>query len=144
MDKFLRMNCSNRHRLQSISATETQIGPDVCVTGSGFTPSGIAREEYFGIPGSTTPLAGLFANVKPDGSFKIIDTTKEGGLVQCSNDQIQSTVTITVTETDSMATQKRNGEWNDAWGLLVCKRACKHEFQWWLPLTKVTIDPASR
>jgi hypothetical protein len=85
----------------AVSATETQLGPDICATGSGGPPGGSASAEYFGIPGRTAPRAGSSANVKPDGSFKIVDTTQEGSLVgQCSNDQIQSTVTITVTEED--------------------------------------------
>src|SRR5439155_22583255 len=94
----------------NVSATQTQLGPDVCVAGREFVPGGTARATYFGIPGRTAPLsAGGFDNVKPDGSFKIVDTTNEGRLVQCNSTQIDSTVTINVTETDSNGVTVRTG-----------------------------------
>jgi hypothetical protein len=89
-------------------ATLTQIGPETCVAGNGWTPGHEVRDEFYGIPGRTTPLAGGMDNVKSNGSFDIHNLT--GVLVgQCSNDQIQGTVTVRVREEDSKGNNIGNG-----------------------------------
>ena len=86
----------------NVSATETQVGPDVCVKGTGFTPGGRARAEYFGVPRRVGPESGRSATVKPDGSFAMdIDTSSEHLVGSCNDAELGNTVTINVTETDT-------------------------------------------
>lgn len=84
-----------------ISATETQIGPDICVKGEGFRPGSTAKIRYINIPKRTAPLVGSSGRVSSDGSFSIFDTTQRGGLGGCNDDQIHSKVTINVIQEDS-------------------------------------------
>ena len=85
----------------TISATETQVGPDVCIKGSGFIAGGHIRSEYLGIPGRSAPRSGPSAAVKPDGSFGTVDFSTEFLKSSCNDVERFNTVTVTVTETDS-------------------------------------------
>jgi hypothetical protein len=86
----------------NISATETQVGPDVCTNGTGFVAGGHVRSEYFGIPRRVAPKSGKNGTVKPDGSFKMDpDFSTETLVGACNAAELGNTVNIVVTETDS-------------------------------------------
>jgi hypothetical protein len=80
-----------------VSATETQTGPDICVSGVGFPPGETVRGTYLSIPGRGSPQAFGSGTVKSDGSFNVIDTSQRYRLLgQCSADQIDTDVVVTV------------------------------------------------
>jgi PQQ-like domain len=79
----------------SVTMTETQIGPDICVSGEGFTPGGTAKVSYTGIPARSSPVSAGSSAISPGGTFSLADTSQEGALDQfCSNYVIQGSVTI--------------------------------------------------
>ena len=87
----------------SVSATETMLGPTVCVTGSGWAPGGAIHTEYFGIPGRTAPFAGAGGvTVQPDGTFNVGPDQQGLDQSNCTSNQLLNVVTIVATQEDSM------------------------------------------
>jgi hypothetical protein len=78
----------------SVSVTETQFGPDICISGEGFTPKNVAQIIYSNIPGRTAPISLPLVGVRADTTFHETDTSQEMHLVACSGTQITQDVSI--------------------------------------------------
>jgi hypothetical protein len=78
----------------SVSMTETQTGPDVCFTGSGYTPSAPVQITYSNVPGRSG--GGNFSTSSDSaGNIKAIDTNWEGAVSQfCNQSQVDGQVTV--------------------------------------------------
>jgi len=86
----------------NVGITETQTGPDICISGQGFSPGGQARISYLGVPGQ--PSSVLIANttISGSGQFTYKDFSQEGRLVGlCSNELIQQNVSIVGSDVSS-------------------------------------------
>ncbi|MBV9498211.1 MAG: carboxypeptidase regulatory-like domain-containing protein [Acidobacteriaceae bacterium] len=79
----------------NVGITETQTGPDVCFTGSGYTPSAPVQITYSNVPGRTVDTIRNFAS-ESSGNLNVIDTTWDDYQDQyCSASQLDAQVTIT-------------------------------------------------
>jgi hypothetical protein len=85
-----------------IGATQTQGGPLVCVSGTGFPPGARLTTEYFGIPAHSGPVAGNSGSANADGTMTLgNDTNAETLVATCSSTQLAEVVTVMVTAKDS-------------------------------------------
>jgi hypothetical protein len=84
----------------SVSITETQIGPDICISGKNFTANGRVEISYQNIPHQGSYSVG-FANVGPNQAFSLMDRSQEGGLVFCSDSDSSQQVSILARDSGS-------------------------------------------
>jgi hypothetical protein len=87
----------------SVSMTETQIGPDICISGKNFTANGRVEISYQNIPHQQGSYSVGFANVGPDQAFSLMDRSQELGLVFCSDSE--SSQQVSVLASDSVSGQ---------------------------------------
>jgi hypothetical protein len=78
-----------------IKANEA-IAPDVCINGINFTPGAPVYAEFYGIPGQTVGVEQGTATVASDGTFSITDF-EVASLTHCTTDQLDGTVSVTIT-----------------------------------------------
>jgi hypothetical protein len=80
----------------SVSATETETGPDICIRGSGFSPNGSVNISYLDIPAPVQNRPGPFGTVSANGTFLLKDTSMDrfGLNANCTNEQIQQNVVV--------------------------------------------------
>jgi len=85
-----------------VGATQTQGGPLVCVSGTGFPPGARLTTEYFGIPAHSGPIAGNSGTANADGTITLgNDTNAETVVATCSSTQLAEVVTVMVTAKDT-------------------------------------------
>jgi hypothetical protein len=87
----------------TVSATAQGSGPNICISGTGFTPNAEVRIEYFNIP-ANSQTSGTQGPVSDAGTFALVDTTQAQGQnfptgFQCTSSQL-TTGQVLVTATD--------------------------------------------
>jgi hypothetical protein len=84
----------------SVGVTQTQMGPDICISGMSFSPNGSVKTGYINIPSPQPNHTGPSGMTSASGTFLLKDFSMDSfGLIQCTNEQIQQNVSVSATDT---------------------------------------------